>query len=322
MRLRSKKSVVASGYDANAVAVGVSGEWPSLADELALAGRLFGSSGASKVDRWVNEQAELVGDVEFARTFSDHLALPGVASPDYAHRHVRTARGDLLGGIRFYSRNTARPFVDVLAHSFDDIGALTSCVVAEWSNFNVRFLRMRTTPYLLAERPDVILDKSIHLARCRDMAPADGRITLDRFDTAEDAIRLVAERYAHVAETDPGLSNNLTAAQPDDLRDWHEYEQMWAIRTGDDTVGVFAVAPCARLDHRPGDQRGGHQRGTRRQAPCRVHPMRMGARLGCRRRGPTDRNHRPPQPRLPSHRSTCWPAPRTRRHLHRRLAGR
>lgn len=225
--------------------MGVSGEWPSLADELALAGRLFGSSGASKVDRWVNEQTSLIGDDEFARTFSDHLALPGVASLDYAHRHVRTARGDLLGGIRFYSRNTARPFVDVLAHSFDDIGALTSCVVAEWSNFNVRFLRMRTTPYLLAERPDVILDKSIHLARCRDMAPADGRITLDRFDTAEDAIRLVAERYAHVAETDPGLSNNLTAAQPDDLRDWHEYEQMWAIRTGDDTVGVFAVAPGA-----------------------------------------------------------------------------
>lgn len=225
--------------------MGFGGQWPSLADELALAVRLFGSSGASKVDRWVNEQAELVGDVEFARTFSDHLALPGVASLDYAHRHVRTARGDLLGGIRFYSRNTERPFVDVLAHSFYDIGALTSCVVADWSNFNVRFLRMRTTPYLLAERPDVILDKSIHLARCRDMAPADGRITLDRFDTAEDAIRLVAERYAHVAETDPPLSNNLTAAQPDDLRDWHEYEQMWAIRTGDDTVGVFAVAPGA-----------------------------------------------------------------------------
>lgn len=225
--------------------MGVSGKWPSLAGELAVAGRLFGSSGASKVDRWLNEQAELVGDIEFARTFSDHLALPGVASLDYAHRHVRTARGDLLGGIRFYSRNTARPFVDVLAHSFDDIDALTGCVVAEWSNFNIRFLRMRTTPHLLANRPDVILDKSIHLARCHDMAPADGRITLDRFGAAEDALHLVADRYAHVAETDPVLSNNLTAVQPDDLRDWHEREQMWAIRTGDDTVGVFAVAPGA-----------------------------------------------------------------------------
>ncbi|WP_418001858.1 hypothetical protein ACNO8X_16360 [Mycobacterium sp. PDNC021] len=245
MAVALQKSVVASGCDANAEAVGVSTKWPSLADELALAGRLFGSSGESKVDCWVNEQAALVEDGEFARTFSDHVALPGVASPDYAHRHVRTARGDLLAGIRFYSRNTARPFVDVLAHSFDDIDALTSCVVAEWSNFNVRFLRMRTTPHLLADRPDVILDKSIHLSRCHDMAPADGRVTLDRFDTAEDALHLVADRYAHVAEADPVLSNNLTAAQPDNLRDWHEHEQMWAIRTGNDTVGVFAVAAGA-----------------------------------------------------------------------------
>lgn len=229
----------------NAVAVDVSGKWPSSADEMTLAGRLFGPSGAAKVERWVDEQAGLVGDCEFARTFSDHVALPGIASLDYAHRHVHTARGDLLGGIRFYSRNTTRPFVDVLAHSFDDIDALTSCVVAEWSNFNVRFLRMRTTPHLLADRPDVILDESIHLARCHDMAPADGRVTLDRFDTAEHALHLVADRYAHVAETHPRLSNNLTAAQPNDLRDWHDHEQLWAIRSGDDTVGVFAVVPGA-----------------------------------------------------------------------------
>ncbi|WP_193047259.1 hypothetical protein [Mycolicibacterium baixiangningiae] len=61
-----------------------------------------------------------MGDGDFARTFSDHVHLPGIASLDYAHRHIRTPRGDLLGGIRFYSRNVARPFVDVLAHSFDD----------------------------------------------------------------------------------------------------------------------------------------------------------------------------------------------------------
>ncbi len=63
----------------------------------------------------------MLGDSDFARSFSDHVHLPGIASLDYAHRHIRTARGELLGGIRFYSRDTARPFVDVLAHSFDDI---------------------------------------------------------------------------------------------------------------------------------------------------------------------------------------------------------
>lgn len=225
--------------------VGIIEKWPSLAGQFALGYRLFGSSARRKVDQWVDEQAGLVGDGEFARTFSEHVVLPGIPSLDYAHRHVRTSRGDLLGGIRFYSRNTARPFVDILAHSFDDIDALTNCVVAEWSNFNVRFLRMRTMPHLLADRPDVVLDKSIHLARCHDMAPADGRVTLGRFDTAEHALRLVADRYAHLATTDPELSNNLSPAQPDDLRDWHEHQQMWAIRSGKDTVGMFAVAPGA-----------------------------------------------------------------------------
>ncbi|MGB3486251.1 MAG: hypothetical protein WBB07_29030 [Mycobacterium sp.] len=225
--------------------MGGTGKWPSLTDEFALAELLFGSSGTGKVDRWIDEQGGLVGNGEFARAFSDHLGLQGIPSLDYAHRHVRTARGDLLGGIRFYARDTARPFVDVLAHSFDDIDALTSCVTAEWSNFNVRFLRMRTTPHLLADRPDVILDGSIHLARCHDMAPTDGHVILKRFDTAEHALRLVADRYAHLAAKDPGLANNLYPAQPDDLRDWYAHQQMWAIRSGENTVGVFAVVPGA-----------------------------------------------------------------------------
>ncbi|MGD9621509.1 MAG: hypothetical protein AB7G47_14680 [Mycolicibacterium sp.] len=134
-------------------------QWPSLADQIGLADELFGRSGPREVGQWVDEQACLVGDSDFARTFSDRIRLPGITPLDYAHRHIRTAHGNLLGGIRFYARNTARPFVDVLAHSFDDLDALTGCVRAEWSNFDVRFLRLRTRPHLLADRPDVILDK-------------------------------------------------------------------------------------------------------------------------------------------------------------------
>ena len=229
----------------DAVAVGVVEQWPSLADQIELADQLFGSSGPRTVEQWVDEQASFVGDSDFARTFSDHVHLPGIQPLDYAHRHLRSAHGHVLGGIRFYSRDTARPFVDVLTHSFDDLDALIGCVRAEWSKFNVRFLRMRTRPNLLTDRPDVILDKSIHLARCRDMAPADGRITLERFDTIEHARHLITDRYAHVAATDPALSHNVSPAMLEDLRRWQEHGQLWAIRSGDDTIGVFAVAPGA-----------------------------------------------------------------------------
>lgn len=229
----------------DAVVVGIVEQWPSLSDQVNVAQRLFGSSGPRKVGEWITEQAGLVADSDFARTFSDHVQLPGIASLDYAHRHIRTARGDLLGGIRFYSRDTARPFVDVLAHSFDDIDALAACVRAEWSSFHVRYLRMQTRPRRLADRPGVLLDNSIHAARCGDLAPCDGRVTLQCFDTPERALGLVADRYAQLAATDPVLANNLSPAAPDDLRYWHAQHQLWAITHGADTIGVFAVAPGA-----------------------------------------------------------------------------
>jgi hypothetical protein len=50
------------------------------------------------------------------------------------------------------------------------------------------------------------------------MAPEDGRVALHRFDTAEHALRLVSDHYAHVAETNPELSNNLSRPNPTTFR--------------------------------------------------------------------------------------------------------
>jgi len=159
-------------------------QWPSLGDPVELADQLFGRpAGRQKVAAWLAEQMSFVDDARFSREFATHVKLPGIAVLDYTHRHLRTTRGELLGGIRFYGRNTARLFVDILAHSFADIDALIGCVRHEWSNFNAPYLRLRSRPRLLADRSDVILDEAIHLARYQNMAPADGRVTLDRFDT-------------------------------------------------------------------------------------------------------------------------------------------
>lgn len=99
--------------------------WSSLSDQIKLANDLFGPPiGEQKVAAWLDEQISLVEDVDFAQQFASHVQLPGIEVRDYAHRHIRCAHGELLGGIRFYSRNTARPFVDVLAHDFGDIDAL------------------------------------------------------------------------------------------------------------------------------------------------------------------------------------------------------
>lgn len=226
--------------------MGISSRWSSLSDQVELANDLVGPrTGEQKVARWLAEQMSLVEDVDFAEEFAAHVQLPGVEVLDYAHRHVRSTRGELLGGIRFYARNTARPFVDVLAHGFDDIDALTDCVLNEWSAFDAPYLRVRTAPGLLTDRPDVILDETIHVARYRDMAPADGRVTLDGFPDAEGALALVAARYARLAEADPVLANNLSPAAPEDLRRWHHRDQLRAICGRSNMIGVLAIAPGA-----------------------------------------------------------------------------
>ena len=218
-------------------------QWLSLGDQVELADQLFGQpTGRQKVADWLAEQMSFVDDNDFAQQFAAHVTLPGIEVLDYAHRHLRTARGELLGGIRFYGRDITRPFVDVLAHNFADIDALIDCVNHEWSNFNPPFLRLRTTPGLLAHRPDVILDKTIHLARYRDMAPADSRVMLDEFDAAEEAIDLVDACYARLADTHPALARNLSPADPDDLREWHQSGQLRAIRRHDTIIGALAIA--------------------------------------------------------------------------------
>lgn len=221
-------------------------QWSSLSDQINLATELFGPlTGEQKVAGWLAEQMRRVEDVDFAQEFAAHVQLPGVEVLDYAHRLVRTRHGKLLGGIRFYSRNTARPFVEVLAHNFDDIDALTDCVVHEWSAFNAPYLRLRTAPGLLTDRPGVILDETIHVARYRDMAPADGRVTLNPFADPEHAIALVDARYARLAATDPTLANNLSIAAPEDLRHWHHSNQLRAICRHDTTIGALAIVPGA-----------------------------------------------------------------------------
>lgn len=226
--------------------VGLTAHWPSLNDEVVLSSALYGpDSGPRRVADWLDEQLSRIADMSFARSFADDVQLPGVGALDYAHRRIRTARGESLGGIRFYGRNVDRPFVDVMAHSFDDIAALAHCVRAEWSNFAVRFLRLRTKPTLLAEQPNVLLDTTIHLARYRDMNLADDRVTLERFDTVDHAFALVADRYSGLVDSHRVLSDNLSPAEPDEIRAWHHNDQLRAIRLRDETIGLLAVAPGA-----------------------------------------------------------------------------
>jgi hypothetical protein len=213
--------------------------WPSLNDERELATTLFGESGPRRLQMWLDGETARTTDAEFARTFSDHVDLPGVVGDDYLHRVIRTSHGNLLGGIRFYGRDIERPFVEVVAHSFEDLDRLGDCVAHEWSMFGPLWLRLRTRPGRLTG-PHVLNDKTIHAARCRDMSAPSARVRLARFARVADALALVGERYRTL---DPELGRNITAAGDADLLDLDAAGQLHAIHADEEVVGVLAVAP-------------------------------------------------------------------------------
>ena len=193
---------------------------------------------------WATLQIDRIGDAAFARLFSDHVALPGIAPAEYAHRRLSCRHGALVGGIRFHGRDVARPFVEVVLHSFDDHFALAQAVAAEWRAFAPGALRLRRAPG--AARPaGAWLDQGIHLARYRDMGSAAGQVRLDRFAQVGQAARLAAARYEEVGRDDPELRRNLTAPGPADLRRLQQGGRLRAIRDGGAVAGLIAAAPGA-----------------------------------------------------------------------------
>jgi len=226
--------------------------WPSLRDQVALATQMFGDRGPSLVEGWLAEQFARIDDPDFAEGFAAQVALPGIVAGDFGHRDVRTANGRLLGGIRFYGRDVGRPFVEVCCHEFTELDELRECVRSEWSAFAPRYLRLNGLPGGVTG-PGVVLDTTLHAARYLDMPEPDGRMTLERFDRVEDAVAVVGRRYALLAADDPELRRNLTPAAAEDLGQWHATGELRAIRVGDETVGLLAVAP-GTIGWLPGDE--------------------------------------------------------------------
>lgn len=219
-------------------------DWPSLADDLAVATDLFGSDGRAMVASWLDVEASRVSDDDFAAQFYKHVSLPGVLPSDYLHRIIHTPYGGLLGGIRFRGRDVNRPFVEIIAHGFDDLERLRACVSDEWSMFRPEYLRISGRPGRTSG-PNTLLDMSIYLSRYRDMTEPEHRVRLQPFSDAEHAIEMVRRRYEDLTADDPDVARNVFPAAPADLRRWHHAGQLRAITVSAVPVGALAIAPGA-----------------------------------------------------------------------------
>ncbi len=219
--------------------------WTSLAPQRLVARRLFGREGGAKlVDAWLAAQLGRVDDPAFARLFSDHIDLPGIEPADYNHRLIEARGLRLLGGIRFFGGDVERPFVEVVAWSGAGAPeiwpALRRIVADAWTEFRPNALRVLVTP----DTPlpaDAASDMTVHAAPCGRMAPDDGRVRLEPFADAAEAVALVRARYGVLARTDPDLARGVQAATPFEIKAWHARGTLFAIRRDGRTVGMIAV---------------------------------------------------------------------------------
>lgn len=220
-------------------------DWPTFRPQIALSEHLFGARGAVLLGNWFDQQIERITDPAFARLFSDHIDLAGVISGDYNHRFIECEAGALIGGIRFYGGDLARPFVEIIAHDFEDEKALLDCISVEWATFAPLHFRLLMASGAVLP-PFAHVDMTIYAARFRDMSPPDNRVSLARFESVEEAVSMVAARYAELARSDPTLARNISAADEDDLQAWHDDGHLQAIRAylkgRTATVGLFAAA--------------------------------------------------------------------------------
>ena len=218
-------------------------DWASLQGQLDCAAQLYGADGPHRVAAWFAQEQGRVDDPDFARLFSDHISLPGIASLDFAHRHVTTRHGALIGGIRFYAQDIARPFVEVIAHDFEDVQTLTQVTAAEWRDFAPQHLRLHVIPGTPLPAKGT-LDMSLYVGRYRDLRAPAHRVQLGVFDSAKQALCIVEDRFEVMAQHDPDLRRNVSPISHEALSEMFEVGQVHRITAvGQGTVGLIAAMP-------------------------------------------------------------------------------
>ena len=218
-------------------------DWASLQGQLTSAASLYGDAGTARVADWLTQEERRIDDPGFARLFSDHINLPGVADLDYTHRYVTARSGSLVGGIRFYAQDITRPFVEVIAHDFDDMKELAQLVSREWRTFAPQRLRLLVMPgAFLPATAD--LDMSIYAARYGDLSPPPQQVQLGAFDNPDQAMTLIQNRYDVMARDNPTMRCHVSPIPSDALTQMWESEQVHRIATNEQAVvGLIAAAP-------------------------------------------------------------------------------
>ena len=207
---------------------------------------------------WLEPGLALVDDDVWGTQYRDQVKLPVSDPLEWANRRIELSNGQwAIAGIRFRGRDIEKPFVDILATSVSSDPAafdeLTE-VLPHFKRFSPLSLRVSSPSPMQAiasiSRPGVydgradidLLIVAGPVSELRKRADSnEGGVVLRRSDP-ETAVRLVAEIYAELADSQPGISEWATPADLDTLSEAAEEGLLFDIVVDGVNAGTIAAA--------------------------------------------------------------------------------
>lgn len=207
---------------------------------------------------WLEPQLALVGDEEWGATGRRLTGLDVGTPLDWANRRIALADGNwVITGIRFRGRDLSKPFVDVIATSLppsiEGLNQLAQ-VLPHYADFEPLCLRVN------APNPDELLsaietaehsvrqgdvDLWIVAGRVRDLSARDSAagaagVALETI-APDAAAQRVADIYAELAESQPGIAEWATPEDEESLAECAEEGLLFEVTVDGDPAGIVAA---------------------------------------------------------------------------------
>ena len=212
--------------------------------------QLIGPDAAwARLTAWLNAHLAKVDNATFADRFKSHFPVFNARPSDYTHRIVRTGDMDLLGGIRFYGGESAKPFVDIIAWNGDfNLSAVLAIARAEWSDFSPTAVRIFVSNDFIISGG--YLDQGLHAARVDRMPAHASSLVLDDTVEIDLAHGLARQKHDEMRQAMPDLAAELFPIDIETLAKCQQNGTLHLIRAGGAAAGLIATL-CDQIEFLP-----------------------------------------------------------------------
>ncbi len=188
---------------------------------------------------------------EFSSRFAEHFSSLGLDASRFNHRLLEVGDRRLIAGIRFFSRNIERPFVDVARvskplESDADKEVLTAFLRSEFAEFKPLSWHIFQSSHLTYQFPNCAGDKRVLVGRMQDInalpKPKNaGRVRLEPATNLEFYPYYEAS-YQNLHAKHRWLADVSRMESMDDMQHYLEHDKVFEIFVDNEWAGITVAS--------------------------------------------------------------------------------